>query len=70
MRAMKASGGLTGGRGISESTVDRWIKALPLIVALSNSLEDFAGVVHEMSEQHKELQPSQHLHNKLRTMRL
>ena len=58
MRAMKATGGLTGGRGISESTLARWIKALPLTVTLCNSLEDFAGVVHEASEQHKELRPS------------
>ena len=58
MRAIKTSGGLTGGRGISDSTLTRWIKALPLTVALCNSLEDFAGVVHETSEQHKELRPS------------
>ena len=58
MRAMKASGELTGGRRICESTLDRWIKALPLTVALCNSLEDFAGVVHKTSEQHKEFWPS------------
>ena len=45
--------------GISESTLTRWIKALPLTVALCNSVEDFVGVVHETSEQHKELQPLQ-----------
>ena len=30
MRAMKVSGGLTRGRGITESTLAKWVRALPL----------------------------------------
>ena len=57
MRVIKTSGGLTGGRGISDSTLARWIKALPLTVALCNSLEDFTDAHLETSDQHKELRP-------------
>ena len=52
MRAIKASGGLTGGRGISERILARLIQALPLTVPLC--LGDFADVMHEKSEQHKQ----------------
>ena len=63
MRAIKTSGGLTGGLGISESTLARWIQELPLTVLLWNSLENFAGVVHETSEQHRQLRPWQQTKN-------
>ena len=58
MRAMKTSGGLTSKRGISDNTLACWVLLLPLTVALCNSLEDFTGVVHETSEQYKELRSS------------
>ena len=61
MRAIKTSGGLTGGRGLSDSTVARWIKSLPLTIPLCNNLENFAGVSHETSEQHKELRTSRQI---------
>ena len=56
MRAIKTSGGLTRGRGISESTHAQWVLALPLCVPMCNALETFAGINTGMSEQHKEHQ--------------
>ena len=56
MRAIKTSGGLTRGRGISDSTLAQWVLALPLCVPLHNALETFAGINPGTSEQHKEHQ--------------
>ena len=61
MRAIKTSGGLTGRRGLYDSTVARWIKSLPLTIPLCNNLDNFAGVSHEPSEQHKELRTSRQI---------
>lgn len=54
MRAIKTSGGLTRGRGITDSTLTRWVLALPLCVPICNALEEFAGPNTNTSEQHKE----------------
>lgn len=59
MRVVKTSGGLIGRRGISDSTLAPLVKALPSTVALcNNSLENFAGTVHERSVQNQKLRPS------------
>ena len=58
MKTINTSGGLTGGLAIYESALARWIQALPLTLPLCNNLENFAGVAHEASEQHRELRPS------------
>ena len=55
MRAMKVSGGLTRGRGITESTLAKWVRALPLCIPLCTAVEEFAGSHAESSEQHCEV---------------
>lgn len=52
MRAIKVSGGLTRGRGITPSTLARWVDALPLCLGICNALEDFTGIHPQTSEQH------------------
>ncbi len=52
MRSMKSSGGLTRGRGITDSVLTRWICGSPGSTAICTSLEEFAGVVFVGGEQH------------------
>ena len=39
MRALKSTGGITRGCGITDSTLDLWIHALPLCIPLCNALD-------------------------------
>ncbi|MGR0243503.1 hypothetical protein ACUWC2_28890, partial [Klebsiella pneumoniae] len=45
-------GGLTRGRGISDSVLAKWICGSPGSSAICSSLEEFAGVVFLSGEQH------------------
>ena len=61
IRAIKTSGGLTRGRGISESTLAQWVLALPLCVPMCNALDKFACInpgTSELHKEHQELLPS------------
>ena len=58
MRALKCEGGLRRGRGITESTLAKWINAIPHCVPICNSLEKFSGVLACKSDQHVELRDS------------
>ena len=58
MRMLKTSGGMTHGRGISDSTLTKWVHALPHCVPLCDALEKFTGVHTATSEQHKDLRLS------------
>ena len=58
MRLLKVSGGMTRGRGITDSTLTKWVHSLPKCVPLCNALENFAAVHSGTSEQHRELRPS------------
>ena len=55
MRMMKTSGGMTCGRGITDSTLTKWVPALPRYVPICNALEQFTGVHTATPEQHKDL---------------
>ena len=58
MRLLKSSGGMTHGRGITASSLTKWIHALPKCVPICHSLENFANVHLASSEQHKDLRSS------------
>ena len=58
---MKVSGGLTRGRGITESTLAKWVCALPLCIPLCTAGEEFAGSHTESSEQHSKASDHQDL---------
>jgi len=58
MRLLKSCGGMTHGRGITPSSLTKWIHALPKCVPICQSLENFANVHSETSEQHKDLRSS------------
>ena len=58
MRSLKSSGELSNGRGVTESTLARWVLTIPLCMHVSNALESFCGVTSSNSEQHVELRDS------------
>ena len=58
MRMLKTSGGMTHGRGITDSTLAKWVHALPRCVPVCDALEKFTSVHTETSEQHKDLRSS------------
>jgi len=58
MRAMKTSGGLTRGRGLSDSTVARWLHGTPASSRIIDAYESFVGKTQLLSEQHVELRDS------------
>jgi hypothetical protein len=49
---MKCAVGLTQGRGITDSTVARWIMAMPSAMDISEQLEQFFDVSFVTSEQY------------------
>jgi hypothetical protein len=52
MRSIKCAGGLTEGRGMTDSTVARWIMAMPSAMDVSEQLEKFCDFSFDTSEQH------------------
>lgn len=55
MRSMKTSGGITRGRGITQSVLSRWILAMPKVVETSENFERFTEKYFYSSEQHANL---------------
>ena len=49
---------MTHGRGITDSTLTKWVHVLPRCVPLCDALEKFTGVHTGTSEQHKDLRSS------------
>ena len=64
MRAMKTKGGLTGGRGVTDSTLSRWVLAMPACGHISDAVEQSAGVSSATSEQHIDLRESRKVRDK------
>ncbi|CAK1588860.1 unnamed protein product [Parnassius mnemosyne] len=58
MRSMKSSGGLTRGRGITDSVLAKWVCGSPGCTAICTSLEEFAEVVFASGEQHVDFRQS------------
>ena len=55
MRPLKAPGGFSHGRGISDSTISQWVHAIPYCIPICHYLEEFTGVHPMSSEQQKDL---------------
>ena len=55
MRALKSRGGLTHGRGVSESVRLLWVKTMHRCASVDNAMSDLTGLLHKTSEQHTEL---------------
>ncbi|KAF4529941.1 hypothetical protein B566_EDAN016852 [Ephemera danica] len=55
MRSIKSSGGLTRGRGLTESTATQFLSSQPACLEIMALIENFSGKRAENSEQHKEM---------------
>lgn len=58
MRLLKSEGGVTHGRGISDSVLARWILAIPIAYEVIDQIEEFSGVRSTTGEQHIDLRSS------------
>ena len=58
MRTMKVSGGLTQGRGITESTLTQWVATAPACMAINEAINSFAGLSVGTTDQHVDLRDS------------
>ena len=58
MRLLKTSGGITHGRGITDSSLMKWVNALPHTIPICDALEKFTGTHATTSDQHKDLRAS------------
>ncbi|XP_054714645.1 uncharacterized protein LOC129224244 [Uloborus diversus] len=58
MRSMKSTGGLTRGRGISDSTMAKWILSMPILVEVSQKVEEFCNLSFVSTEQHADAKDS------------
>ena len=60
---------MTHGRGITESTLSKWVHAMPRCIPICNALEDFTAVHTSTSEQHKDLRASTEMRDNSDTIR-
>lgn len=58
MRSLKSSGGLSHGRGISDSTLTKWILTMPIVTTVSQQIEDLCGLSFRTCEQHTDARDS------------
>jgi hypothetical protein len=55
MRSLKSAGGLTRGRGMTESQRAQWLLSAPAIAKVNQAMQDFTGLAteSELNLQHK-----------------
>ena len=58
MRLFKSPGGMTHGRGISDSALTKWIHGFTYCITMCEAIESFANIHTSSSEQHKDLRPN------------
>ena len=58
MRSMKIKGGLTRGRGITDSVLAKWVLTCPTAVNMSDLIQNFCDVTFTSSEQHVDARSS------------
>lgn len=58
MRLMKSRGGITHGRGVTESVQTQWTLSTPAMADMSEQLQTYSKVHFTSSEQHKDSRPT------------
>ncbi|KAG0724934.1 hypothetical protein GWK47_039566 [Chionoecetes opilio] len=58
MRLLKTYGGIARGRGITDSTLNKWVHAMPRCIPICDALECFTAVHSHTSDQHVDLRAS------------
>ena len=56
MRSIKSRGGLTSGRGLTESVCLQWVYSMHKCAAIHRSTTTLTGLNHDTSEQHVDLE--------------
>ena len=54
MRSVKTCGGLTRGRGMSESQRLIWLLSMPACADINSAMQNLSGVMYHTSDQHKD----------------
>lgn len=54
MRSVKSTGGMTRGRGMSESQRAQWLLSMPACADFNNSMQELTNTQYHTSDQHKE----------------
>ena len=54
MKSVKSTGGMTRGRGMSESHRAQWLLSMPACIAINGSMQVFTTVDYQTSDQHVE----------------
>lgn len=54
MRSLKSTGGLTRGRGLSESQRTKWLLSMPICLQMDSAMQEFSQTVYKTSERHRE----------------
>ena len=52
MRPMKVNGGLTHGRGITDSTLCKWVLSTIVLIQVTDTVEKFCNITYATSDQH------------------
>lgn len=55
MRSIKSVGGMTRGRGMSESQRAQWLLSMPACAEINNAMQEFTDQIVESNEQHKDM---------------
>lgn len=58
MRSMKTSGGLTHGRGMTDSMLTKWVIGMPTTLKITEKIEEYCGVAYSTAEQHVDARKS------------
>ena len=55
MRSVKMHGGLTQGKGMTETQRLLWVMSMPACANMNDAMQKFTGVSYETSDQHKDM---------------
>ena len=55
MRSVKTHGGLTRGKGMTETQRLQWVLSMPACANINDAMQKFSGVSYETSDQHKDI---------------
>ncbi|KAK6186089.1 hypothetical protein SNE40_008194 [Patella caerulea] len=55
MRSLKSTGGMTRGKGMTETQRVQWLLAMPMCAAVNSSMQTLTEISFSSSEQHKEM---------------
>ena len=70
MRSLKSQGGLTRGRGMSETQRLIWLLSMPACAEFNYAMQDFTGVAYETSDQHKDLSKAKQQRDQIDTEKI